>query len=269
MPRNPPLLEGKLNRLRVILECDTRESDTRVEHARLISAVRKLKKADVLPERERSRIGNDRRDRLPRPPLRGEGERNIDLAVFRKRFGVWPIDARPVARHRVAALIARGERSAHVVPVTHHEVGCIDEKLPSFLSHQGQRSRSARRKCFEHRANVSGIVGGRAPVIPVLEDDEDAVAIAIEARDIRVTATSAVEPDWIGSKPGGERDEHESAHRVARNLEEKLALLRVDVERNESVAPFHARGLCGNAGTRGGGHTRGGWRFSRCGCAGG
>jgi hypothetical protein len=44
MPRNPSLLEGKLNRLRVVLEGDTEESDAGVEPRGSVGVVRELKK---------------------------------------------------------------------------------------------------------------------------------------------------------------------------------------------------------------------------------
>ena len=86
------------------------------------------------------------------------------------------------------------------------------------------------------------VVQRRAAVAPVLEDDEHVIAVAVEARDLFLTARAAVDADGVGAESRGLAGEPEYAHGVARELEEKFALTCVEIDRDEAVALFEAGG---------------------------
>jgi len=194
----------------------------------------------MLPERERFSVGNDRRDGLPGSSLSGECERDIDFGILRKCLCVGSVDARPVSSDGVRALVVRGDGFCHVVPVAHEKLGCIDDQALTILCDDRERCGSARRKSLEDGSRVSGIVQRRLAVVPVLEDDEDAVPVFVETRDVGTAARPAVEADRIRSEPGGEADEHQRSSRVARDLQVNLPLPGIEVQRNESVASLHS-----------------------------
>ena len=136
MPRRPTDLQRTLDGLCVIFERDAEVSDARIELTRAVARIRQLEQRDVLPQGERSAIGNDRLDDAAGATGRRECELAVDLGVLRKGARIRPIDARAVARECVRPLLAAGQRAGDVVPVAERELGGVYKKTAPLLSDQ-------------------------------------------------------------------------------------------------------------------------------------
>src|SRR5690242_20056651 len=75
----------------------------------------------------------------------------------------------------------------------------------------------------------------RAAIAPILEHDEYALAITIESDYVRRAIRSPIDANRVGAQPCGLRHDEERARRIPRQLEEQLALSRIDVNRNEPI----------------------------------
>src|SRR5204863_7649310 len=117
VPRDPPLFERELDRLTVVLERDTEESDARILQPGGVSGARQPYDGEVLPEREGASVGRHARDDAARLCRRREGERRVDLAIVRVCARERPVERRTIALDLVAALGNARQRAGDVRPI--------------------------------------------------------------------------------------------------------------------------------------------------------
>ena len=203
----------------------------------------------MLAKREGARVGCHAADDPTGPSTRGERERDVDLAVGGKCFGVRAVDERSIARDAVRPLIDLRERSADVVPVAVCDVAHVDERTVPLLGNNRQRRHGARRKAFVDAAAMRGVVE-RGAEARVLEHHQHALAFTLEANALVVSVCTAVEPDGVGAESGGKAHPEECVRGAAWQLRVELPLLGVEIEGNESVAAVEAGRFGGDAGCR-------------------
>ena len=116
------------------------------------------------------------------------------------------IDAGAISRHHIAALIAARKRSRHIEPVAAiNEIGRVDEQPPIFHRKQAhcRTTVSPEGLGSADPSRQPGLALRLSAIIPVLEHDEHAVAVAIEPSDVVWSVRAAVDPDRIRPETRG------------------------------------------------------------------
>src|SRR6185437_1637401 len=84
---------------------------------------------------------------------------------------------------------------------------------------------------------------GRRAKVRVAALEQHARAEALETNDLRGACRAAIETERIGADSGGEHRQIEEILIEPLHLEQELACALVEVERDETVVPFHPGGL--------------------------
>src|SRR5882724_1803746 len=251
MPGDPPALERRLDRLRVVLEADREEVHAGIELPRPITVVRERRERQVLPDGEGATVRHDRIDDMAGPVLRLKGEGELELGVQGITAGRALMDEGSVPGEGVDALTGARELPDHIEPIAPEELGGIDQYPITLLGDERQCRHRTGGERLGYRAGVSRVVREGATVAPILQDDDLCRADRLEARHIAATSTAAVEADGIRAQAGRERSAEEEPGPFFRELEPDAARTLVEHDGNQSIPALEARALRNDARKRG------------------
>ena len=239
----------RAHRRRIVEEIHAEIAGSRIEHARLVVAVRQLDERVMLPQRHR--FGRRRRrpgcDRRSGPAPRAgrvchERRRDLDLRVLRKRLRVGGIDG---AARAIEPVRRRPETADDAGGVAHEEIRQIDEHAPVRFGRGREAPDYRLRERLFHRVAFVRVRALRA-VIVVRLDHQHFRPDPLEADDARVGETGTVDADVVRSHPGADAGDVQHFLIEFRDLEIERAGVLIPVQREEAIHPLEAFGLLGD-----------------------
>ncbi len=231
---NPPLLELRRDRRRIISKLDLNESDTRIERARRKARSWQLDERMVLANRDCLGVCGGLVHVRTRRSIGGVREQGFDLGVLWEALCPGQRDHAAVCVKTVVSLTRVAQPPDDAVRVPQQERRRVDEHAVAFSDFDGESPQD--RRCVRVRDGATlGRIRRQRAVTPVRFDHQHPWSDPLERDDARAAELAAIEPHGVRAETARKRFLVEDLGPEPRDLHQHPPVRIVPVERHEAV----------------------------------